>query len=180
MATREPREINQVRVLNSRTEQAISRVMPRGMALGARTPMGTIVGFKEYKERGDDVWRGVVLEDRGDRVLVSEANTRLTLGSTRTLNKSELVNLGVDRDDEGKVSRVDAISSGDTQRMAFSNGNVVTITHRNGSIPSYELDVRRGAYTTNGEYEVYYNTQGVSKNEALRRLKRELNRIAGI
>ena len=139
-----------------------------------------MVGFREYMEEGDDRWRGVVIEDRGDRVLVSEANSRLALGSTRTLNKSELVNLGTEKDDAGKISLADGIASGDTQRMVFSNGNVVSITHRSGSIPSYKLDVRRGPYTSNGEYEVYYNTQGVSKNEALRRLKRELNRIAGI
>lgn len=168
MATREPIEINQVGVLNSRTEQAISRVMPRGRALGASTPMGTVVGFKEYKDNGDDRWRGVVLEDRGDRVLVSEANTRLSLGSTRTLNKSELVNLGVDRDDEGKINNI-RIAVGDQQRVALSNGTTLTIRH------GYDDASGKYAYFVGDHKEVHatgWNNDAAARRRLAKYLKR--------
>lgn len=187
MATREPASQGGNAYELNRVGQAVvtyyggRRINTNGRMLGDYTPIGTVVGFREAIESGDEKWRGVVLEDRGDRVVTQDYNSTLPIPGQNVYSKRDLVSLGI----EPKSADADKISSfkmtyEGRQDIVFGNGNVVSINHRGGSIPSYSLDVQRGPYKSSGEYEVYYNTQGVTRIEAMRRVKRELKRIAGI
>ena len=62
-----------------------------GDALPKDTPAGTPVRFKEPKEPGDAAARFAVVEDRGDRVLVKDENSKEPIPPTFVYGKEELV-----------------------------------------------------------------------------------------
>jgi hypothetical protein len=62
-----------------------------GAALPKDTPVGTPVRFKEPKEPGDADARFAVVEDRGDRVLVKDENSKEPIPPTFVYAKEELV-----------------------------------------------------------------------------------------
>lgn len=70
---------------------------------------GDVVLFREIWEKGDDTAIMVVIEDKGNRVLVEDIGTMLSTGSSRTLPSRDLFKVG-EVEVKGKIVPAESVA----------------------------------------------------------------------